>query len=78
MCHLAVGMHARVRTAGTLHRDRDAEEVTKHPLQFPLHGAQARLRGLCAPAVELAAVVGDVEAQTNQPVTGYSGDGLIR
>jgi hypothetical protein len=32
---------------------------------------------LAGPTGEIAPVVGDVEAQTNQPAAGYSGDGLI-
>jgi hypothetical protein len=65
MRHLTAGMHSRIRSPRARDVDSDPEQVPQDPLQLSLHGAQVRL---LRPSGEVASVVGDVQAQTNQPV----------
>jgi hypothetical protein len=78
MGYLAACVHPRIRAAGALHRHRHAVQMPEDTLQLTLHRAQSGSLRLRGPAMEVTTVVGDVEAQTKQPVTGGSGDGLSR
>lgn len=74
MRHLPARVDAGIRAAGAHDFCVHLEQVAEDAFEFALHRAQVTLS---RPPSESGAVVGDVEAQTNQPVTRESGDGLI-
>ncbi len=75
VAHLPHGMHPRVRASGHghphAHLGGHPQHRPKRSLELALHRAQT---GLAGPAVEVGAVVADVQAQTQQP----AGAGLLQ
>ena len=72
MRHLATCMHTSIGTTSTCQRHRLPEHMPQNGFHLALDGPQVTLMG---PAVEVGTVIGNVQAQTDQPAT--SGSGLI-